>query len=516
MSIKHRLVPVAAATVAAAALLAGCAGTSPEEQAQGDGILDIAISFTPGSLDPAVSSRGQWAIPLTPVYEPLVRVGEKGELVPALAEEWAAEDGNTRFSFTIREGVEFSDGEAVTPQAVVDSINYWRSGSGPFVNNLATVDEITVDGQTVTITLTQPNPDFLWLFTPSSLVGSIISPAGLADPDALGTQPQGAGPYVLDLEETVTGSTYVYTPNENYYDQDAIEWEGVKITVYPDATAALQSMQTGQTDFMYSDASTANSSSGTLGDGINLTSMARGWTGLMIMDRGGVTDEALGDVRVRQALNYAVDRDALTNALFGEFGQPTDQVTGPGYIGYTAANDDAYTYDPEKARELLADAGYADGLTITNALFQTPRNSLLTESLVGQFAEVGVTLDVDTFAGNADWRQAIYTQQFGTAVEGNAYSTPYLANLNTFDKGAPFNGVFGLEDPTLTQLVQNASVLTGAEAEAAWIDVFTYVVDEAWFVPISTSESVYFYTGVVAEPTLTSAEVDILDLQPNK
>lgn len=502
---------VVAAAVSAAAL-AGCAADA--EEATGDGVLDVAISFVPGSLDPAISSLGLWAVPLSPVYEPLLRVDADGELAPALASDWSVEDGNTTFTFTIRDDVTFANGEDVTPEAVVASIEYWRSANGPFVNRLAALTDISIDGDTITMSLDAPNPDFLWFFTPGNNTGSIIAPAGLADPESLGTEPQGAGPYVLDLDQTVTGSTYTYTANENYYDLDAVEWDAVKITVYEDATSALQALQSGQVDFMYSDASTANSNAATLSDDIGIARIARGWTGLMIMDRDGQADPALGDVRVRQALNHAVDRDALTAALFGEFGQPTAQVTGPGFTGYVEANDTAYTYDPDRARELLADAGYADGATITNALFQTPRNSLLTEALIDQFAQVGVTMTVDTYAGNADWRQAIYSQQFGTAVEGNAFSTPYLANLSTFDKGSPFNGVFGIEDPEMTRLVNAAAALSGGEAEAAWQEVFTYVVDQAWFVPISTSEAIYLYAGTVAEPALTSVEVDIRDIHP--
>lgn len=512
---KHsRIAAAFAATAALAVAVSGCASGGDTAEVAGDGVLDIAISYVPGSLDPAVSSRAINAVALFPVYEPLVRVGDDGELVPALATEWSAENDNTLFTFTIRDDATFSNGEEVTAQAVVDSIAYWQSGNGPFVNNLATMTSLAADGDQVVMELSEPNPDFLRLFTPDNLIGDIIAPAGIADPDSLGTTPLGAGPYVLDLDQTVTGNTYYYTANESYYDQEAVEWDAVKITVYEDATSAIQAMKTGQVDFMYTDASTANSNAATLGDEIGVASVSRGWTGLMIMDREGQTDEALGDVRVRQALNFAVDRDVLTTALFGDYGSPTDQVTGPGYIGYSEANDSVYDYDPDRARELLEEAGYGDGVTITNALFQTPRNSLLTEALIDQFAQVGVTMEVDTYAGNADWRQAIYSQEYGTAVEGNGFTTPYLAQLATFDPGAPYNGVFGLEDPRMTELIKTASALTGDDAEQAWIDVFTYAVEEAWFVPIATSDSVYFSSGTVDEPVLTSNEVDIVNLHP--
>lgn len=513
---KARTAAVIAASAAFAVALAGCATGDDATADTGDGILDIAISYVPGSLDPAISSRAINAVALFPVYEPLVRVGDDGELVPALATEWTAEEDNTRFTFTIRDDATFSNGEEVTPQAVVDSITYWQSGNGPFVNNLATMTSLQADGDQVVMELSEPNPDFLRLFTTDNLIGDIIAPEGIANPTSLGTTPLGAGPYVLDPDQTVTGNTYYYTANENYYDQDAIEWDAVKITVYEDATSAIQAMNTGQVDFMYTDASTANSNAATLGDGIGIASIARGWTGLMIMDREGQTDEALGDVRVRQALNYAVDRDVLTTALFGEYGSPTSQVVGPGYIGYSEANDSIYDYDPDRARELLEEAGYGDGVTITNALFQTPRNSLLTEALIDQFAQVGVTMEVDTYAGNADWRQAIYSQEYGTAVEGNGFTTPYLAQLATFDPGSPYNGVFGLEDPRMTELITTASALTGDEAEQAWIDAFTYAVEEAWFVPIATSDSAYFFSHTVAEPVLTSSEVDIVNLHPTR
>ncbi|MDW8809985.1 ABC transporter substrate-binding protein, partial [Streptomyces scabiei] len=89
-----------------------------------------------------------------------------------------------------------------------------------------------------------------------------------------------------------------------------------------------------------------------------------GWAGLLLLDREGTVVKGLGDVRVRQALNFAVDRAAITKAVYGDYGAPVSQPQMPGYDGYSPEAAKTYPHDPDKAKKLLKAAGYGSGLTI--------------------------------------------------------------------------------------------------------------------------------------------------------
>ena len=116
------------------------------------------------------------------------------------------------------------------------------------------------------------------------------------------------------------------------------------------------------------------------------------WTGLFLSDRDGVVNPALKDVRVRQALNFGVDRALVTTALFGKLAEPTDQLQGRGFIGHDDANEAKYPYDPVKAKALLTDAGFGSGLELKTAYVHSTLSNILFQALAGQYHKIGVTL----------------------------------------------------------------------------------------------------------------------------
>ena len=179
-------------------------GAAQPALAQGK-VLTIGSPFAPISMDPARSGNGRAGIAMMPAYEPLVRMGADGKLVPALALSWEHSADNKEVTFTLRKDAVFSDGTPVTAEAVKKSIEHFRSSKGPFSINLANVTAIEVlDTHRVVIKNSQPQPALASLFEAYWLAGNIISTKALATPDLLGTQTFGAGPYMLDPAATIT------------------------------------------------------------------------------------------------------------------------------------------------------------------------------------------------------------------------------------------------------------------------------------------------------------------------
>src|SRR5262249_44483319 len=183
----------------------------------------------------------------------------------------------------------------------------------------------------------------------------------LRSPAQLGTRTFGAGPYTLDPAQTVTGDHYTYVPNPRYHDKAAVHWKKVVVRIITDPQSMLNALKTGEVQVGNGDATTIGAARQA---GLTIASAPLLWTGVTLADRGGKVARALADVRVRQALNYATDRKAIVNALFPGTGTPTSELTVPRGYGYDSALTNAYPYDPGKAMQLLAAAGYPHGFTL--------------------------------------------------------------------------------------------------------------------------------------------------------
>jgi peptide/nickel transport system substrate-binding protein len=215
--------------------------------------------------------------------------------------------------------------------------------------------------QTLELDLSVPDPYLPFYLSQDSVTGDVISPAALKDPSALGTSTDGTGPYVLDAATTVTGSKYVYVPNANYWNPSAIHWNKVVIEVITSATATLDALQTGAADYA---AGTAVNAQTAKQDGLNVSAAPLNWASLLILDHNGQVTPALKSVKVRQALNWAINRPAIAKALWGQFGGPLDETIPPGQTGYNKGEANMYGYNIAKAKKLLAEGGYPNGFTL--------------------------------------------------------------------------------------------------------------------------------------------------------
>ena len=483
--------------------------------AMAGGVLTVGNPFAPVSMDPAFSGNGRAGTFLMPAYEPLVRSRPDGTFEPALAESWTVTPDNKSVTFALRKDAKFSDGEPVAAAAAKKSIEYWVGKKGPFSTNLATLTSIdVVDEHTFKITLSSGNPNILSLFDTYWLSGDLISPKALDSGVNLGAATAGAGPYVLDPANTIAGKSYAYLPNPYYYDKSRIYWDKVVISVFEDQNSAIPAMKTGQLKLLVSDPLTGHANENKLAPNMRIVSDPVQWTGLFLSDRDGVVNPALKDIRVRQALNFGVDRALVTTALFGKLAEPTDQLQGRGFMGHDDANEAKYPYDPVKAKALLTDAGFGSGLELKTAYVHSTLSNILFQALAGQYHKIGVTLKGVELQNLGAVAPGAAQKQYDSLIANTNSGVPYLAKFQTLDPHGSYNN-YQTEDPKLAQLIAEASALPADKSEEAWKKVYAYVADIAWFVPISAMHVVYFATSDIDAPKPgQSTVIDLVRVKP--
>ena len=313
---------LALVTAAAVALTAsGCAASAkPDASASGarGGTLRIALAAAPTSLDPA--NMEQSTSPFAqPAYDALIGVTADGTLVPSLATEWGfTDDENKVFEITVRDDVTFSDGEKLDADALIANFEHLddgRSNVATLVNG-GTYEK--VDDDTIRITWDTPHPLAPQALTQRWVAGMVVSPKAIAeDPEGLATQTVGAGPYTLDAAQTVAGSRYVYEARDDYWNPDGQLWDEVVITVIENPEQRLNALKTGEIDYAVGDLSTADSAASADLQVLYAPTIVYGQS---LLDRDGTLGSPLGDVRVRQAINYALDRTSIAQALLGDLG----------------------------------------------------------------------------------------------------------------------------------------------------------------------------------------------------
>jgi peptide/nickel transport system substrate-binding protein len=206
--------------------------------------------------------------------------------------------------------------------------------------------------------------------------------------DALRTTPVGTGPYTLDAKATTRTVQYTYVKNPKYWNAAAYPYDKIVLKPILDGTARLNAIRSGQVDGGTGDATTIPTAKGA---GLKvLQSAGPGFQGLFIFDRAGKIVPQLADVRVRQAINYAIDPRAILSTLADGKGTLTRQVFNPRSNGWDPSLNSAYAYDPAKARALLASAGAANGFALSMPVPVYPN---LQPLLTQQLAAVGIKVN---------------------------------------------------------------------------------------------------------------------------
>jgi glutathione transport system substrate-binding protein len=362
--------------------------------------LRILQTEAPRSMDPADQTATYTGAVLYPMYEGLVDPAPDGIPTPALAASWEINDTGDVWTFTLQEGVVFHDGTPLTAEAVQRSFarllvpENGLAGAGRFQTVIDSV-AVTADDR-VQFNLFTSYPAFLALLTGSQ--------AGVVQVDAweagtLGRAAVGTGPYRFvewDSGEHVTMEAFA-----DYW-RELPQVERLVWTWSPEAAVMTMALQAGEVDIVnplppvYAQPLDMNPEI----DVLQTDGSAVFWVSL------NVELAPLDDVRVRQALNYATNREGIVNALLQGYGSAANSPLSPANFGYDPATP-GYEFNIAKAKELLTEAGHPDGIAINLAVQEADSNTA--EALQGMWAEAGIRLNVQLMEGGV-WSDLAFAE----------------------------------------------------------------------------------------------------------
>lgn len=360
-----------------------------------DNDLVIAIEGSVSGLDPHNVSDTNAISATSGMYETLVTFDENQEMTGGLAKSWEVYDDSLTYTFHLQEGVKFHDGTDFTAQSVIDNINrvtdpannlsrrrlfIVTDSDGNESSRIASME--ATDDTTLVITLADAYNIFLNKLTQFM----IISPAALEEygNDIL-YHPCGTGPFVYS--EWTEGDHTTMVKNDDYW-QGAPSVDSVTIREVPESGSRTAMLQTGEADMIYpmsSDQITAVS-------GNEDITVSTGTSNIMRYVTLNMDVEALSDIKVRQAMNYAIDKDAYIQLMYSGYGLPATSCV-PSCISYYQEQT-AYTYDVEKAKSLMEEAGYADGFKLTLWGDNTTQEIKGMTFIQQQLAQIGIEVEV--------------------------------------------------------------------------------------------------------------------------
>jgi peptide/nickel transport system substrate-binding protein len=358
------------------------------------------------TLNPAIAGGGDQSMPIDLAYASITHLEPSGGIGPGLATSWHyIGTTNTEFSFTLRHDARFSDGTPVTASAVKAWLTYaYFTAKGYYTASLSLKSIDTVGQWTVNLNLSKPNSGMPYLLSEAEMFGFIGSPNAIAHAKTLGSATDGAGPYIAVPSESIAGSSYVFKPNPYFYDQSAVHFSKVVVKIITSPTTMIEAIKSGQLNVAAGDITTTATAQSA---GLNVISAPSGFVQILLLDRGPKTPAGaanpLASVQVRQALNYAIDRKAVTQAIYGKYGVPTAEIGSSD--GFVPEMQNYYPYDPAKAKSLLTAAGYPHGFTLdvtSESAFGTLADPVL-EAIAQQYSAIGVKLKITSTTTLPQW-----------------------------------------------------------------------------------------------------------------
>ncbi|MFO7772662.1 MAG: glutathione ABC transporter substrate-binding protein [Dehalococcoidia bacterium] len=461
--------------------------------------LTIGQGTDPLTMDPHHIVDSPTASVLEHFYEPLLELTPEGELAPGLATEWDVSADGTEYTFTIRQGVKFHDGEPLNAEAV--KVNLDRrldpDAATEMMYLLGPVTEvIVVDEYTVKLVTEGPfGPMFSHL---SHSNNAMVSPKALeASWDAPVAEPVGTGPFVL--ENWQPDHRLTMARNKDYWGTapqlDEIVWR-----VIPDDASRVIALETGEVDVIVRipplDVPRLEAKADiNIEVAPSVRTMFIGFNTL---------EEPFDDPLVRQALNYAVDKEAIVEHILGGIGRVSDAPISPGIFGYQPIM--TYEYNPDLAKELLEDAGYPDGFstTLRPAVGRYHMDVEVATAVAADLEAVGIDVTMETM----DWGTYI-SGLLANPEEAEMYQLAWGCITVDADYGllpmfhseevrpAGFNLGFYANAEVDALLETGRTTADPAVREAAYKEAMEIIVDEApWLFLHSESQVVGMGTHV--------------------
>ncbi|MFD4268111.1 ABC transporter substrate-binding protein [Rhodococcus sp. NPDC058481] len=417
-----------------AALLAGCSGadsSSSTAAADPNATFHYATVFGASSFDPHKTKITSDATMLNLVYDRLVHRDTDANPVPGLAESWELTD--TALTLHLRDGVTFADGTPFDSAVVKANLDRAKEPDSVTASMLTALGGVqTPDPRTAVLALDGPGAQLV--LTLSDLPGMMVNPNAFGAPDknaALVLAPAGSGRYTVARSQP--GAEYEFQARDGYWDPESVKSKRFVWTVMTDPQTRLNGVASGELSASIITPLTIDAAEQ---QGLKVEAPIR-------MDHMAInfnrTRGEFTKLEVRQALAHAIDRQAIADTAMEGHAEVATQNFPKQYFAHDAALDDAYPYDPEKAKQLLAQAGLPNGFSFTAILLNLPENQLVAQIVQQQLAAVGVDMQlrplppadasptfnrgdadaiVTTFTGRAD-PSILLTSLYGAASPQN-------------------------------------------------------------------------------------------------
>ncbi len=412
---------------------------------------------------------------LLTMYDALVRLDEAGNYQPALAESWEVDEDARTWTFHLRTGVTFHNGDELSADDVVatmgrvldPAIGGAFGTQGVYISYLGTADISALDDATVRIVTEQPMADLL------DLVAAMpISPAG--ELDRLPAEYVGTGPYKIT---EATDTRVVMAAHDRYWGGNP-RYAEIHWIAEADPERRVDAVLSGQADI----------ASGIGIDGWRRITedggaLAHEWdSGLAIIFMLNALEGPARDQRVRQALNHALDVDAIIAEIKDGAAKRLNGYLTPHHLGYNP-DTPVYPYDPDVARRLLAEAGYEEGLTLVFDIPSTMPDEApdLARMMADQYSRVGITLEIVEHEDRAAYSEMVREKKIndGAAFDSSPRST-YRVLREKLHSGLRGPWWEGYENEEVNALIEQAqATVSDAERQAIYRRIYTMVRDDA-------------------------------------
>ncbi|MEM6304688.1 MAG: ABC transporter substrate-binding protein [Pseudomonadota bacterium] len=461
------------------------------------------------TLDPHAQNEGPTSALAHQIMEPLVMRDMEGTIVPALATEWGPSEADPNvWVFTLREGVTFHDGATFDSSDVKFSLERAMTPDSDYKELLASVTEVRApDPLTIEIVTNGPNP-----IMPNNLTNLFIMDQDWAEANnAVKVQDyeggedtfaaknaNGTGAYKLVSREPDVRT--VLTINENYWGKDEFPMEVTEIIYTPIQNAATRvaALLSGEVDFIQDvPVQDLQRVAGT--DGLDVRTAPQNrviFFGMNSGDSDLANDNVDGknpfaDKRVRQAMNKAINRDAIQQVVMRGQSAPAGMIAPPFVNGWNEAMDSSSVTDIDAAKALMEEAGYGDGFSIQ---LDCPNDRYINDeaicqAAVGMFAQIGVTVNLDAKpkAQHFPLINSLETDFYMLGWGVPTYDSEYIFNFLVHgrnDKYGSWNGT-RYNNPDLNEKIVALASETDLEARNGMInEIWTVVQDEALYIPI--------------------------------
>lgn len=427
-------------------------------------------------------------------------------LIPRLAVDCHTSADARRFTFRVREGVRFHDGTPLDADAVV--INYermWRPDSPYFSPVAADFNRagvgyiesvLALDAMTVEFNLSEPFPEFLRYMTQEDAPGaqSLISPAAIRDsgPDGCADQAPGTGPFIFHHRfDTAGGSGVELRRNDDYWGELPL-LEGIQYLPFPDLDARVKALIEGQVDVAYS--LEGADIEDLIRRGFTVPAFSPPYLWYLVFN---LNDPMIADLRIRQAIALAIDREALCSVLFPGAARPARSTLPPGSPSHDADVEDRYPHDPQQARRLLAEAGVDGELVLEVLGAQAGSAQLNPEAIYGKIAldlaKVGIRLNVrlnpDWVAYCNQWREGapsgVAFSEMSWGMSCDHWLSQILHGANQSPQG--FNAGF-FDEPEFDELLDRArTTFQAAERTKLYRAADAQIMERLPILPLFTS-----------------------------